>query len=73
MLLSLKVFNHRPSDESEHTDAPAKPGNSGGAPILPLGFTLHPLAERRMKKRDECFRGLVELEAELLREVEREA
>lgn len=36
-------------------------------------WPLHRLEARRIRRRDECFRGLIDLEAQLQHEVERDA
>ena len=76
MFNGLRVFHHRSvigpksTGADDPTSTEAVPGD--GIHHLPLGWTRHPLEERRSKKRDECFRGLMELEAEFVHEVERE-
>lgn len=55
-------------------DAPTGPDQAGqGDQHSTHAWSRHTLEERRLKKRDEYFRSLVELEAELLHEVERDA
>jgi hypothetical protein len=76
MFNGLRVFHHRSGVDPAHT-AVDDPTSALGAPgevfhHVPHVWSRHPLEERRIKKRDECFRGLMELEAELVHEVERQ-
>ena len=76
MFNGLRVFHHRsnPNPESPVDDPTTGQAAGGNGVLHPLlGWPKHPLEERRTRKRDECFRGLVELEGELQHEVEREA
>ena len=73
MFNGLKVFHHR-SDAGDESPA-ENPSSEHSAPGFPIphpihGWPRHPLEERRSKKRDESFRGLIELEAELEHEVD---
>jgi hypothetical protein len=74
MLSGFKVFHHRsdpgPAPKSRE-DATREPNH--GDEHSSRNWSRHPLEERRSKRRDECFRGLVELEEELVHEVERDA
>jgi hypothetical protein len=75
MFNGLRVFPHRAIVNAESPVDDSAAGQSVpdyGIHHPSHGWPRHPLEERRSKKRDECFRGLVELEAELLHEVERE-
>lgn len=75
MFNGLKVFHHRSELDSESAadDPSSEPSSaSSGAPHPTHGWPRHPLEERRSKKRDESFRGLIELEAELEHDVEGE-
>jgi hypothetical protein len=77
MLNGFKAFHHRGNPEPALTVR----GDSHSRQVQPSHGDQHPshawsrhiLEVRRLQKRDECFRGLVELEAELLHEVERDA
>ncbi len=73
MFNGLRVFHHRPSTSPESpVDDPSSGPSDPGFGILhpPHGWPRHPLEERRSKKRDESFRDLIELEAELEHEVD---
>ena len=77
MFHGLRVFHHRSGSGPDHT-AVDSPTSASGATDDELQhrshvWTRHSLEERRSKKRDESFRGLMELEAELVYDVEREA
>ena len=74
MLSGFKVFHHR----NDSGPAPTSPDDAAWGPNhgderSSRTWSRHPLEERRSKKRDECLRGLVELEEELVHEVERDA
>lgn len=73
MFNGLRVFHHRWSVNPESSvDDPGSGSSTAGfgIPLPTHGWPRHPLEERRSKKRDESFRGLVELEAELEHEIE---
>jgi hypothetical protein len=76
MFNGLRVFHQRSGESPTHTaadDPTSSQGASGeGLHHVPHVWSRHPLEERRSKKRNECFRGLIELEAELEHEVERQ-
>jgi hypothetical protein len=74
MLSGFKVFHHRsnpgpvPAVQDEPQAVHDTTGHGNQHP--PHVWSKQHLDERRSRKRDECLRGLVELEAELRHEVE---
>lgn len=68
MLHGLKIFHHLGDSDSSPVSTVDHPAERHAL----HAWSWHVWEERRLKRRDECLRGLAELEAELLHEVERE-